>query len=80
MKSNGFSMIQILIMVVVVILVVVGIYLYSQKGVTQLSTPSPVTTITPTTPQALEKELDSVDLGDIDQDFTAIDRDLQALQ
>lgn len=63
---------------VVIVLVVGGIYLYlsqqqgAETGVTQ---PTP----TPVTEENLENELNTIDVAGSDQDFTAIDQDLQSL-
>lgn len=62
---------------VVIILLIAGIYLYQsrQQKVSQpLKTTPPATTV-----DNLESDLNSINVGDVDSEFTSVDQDLQGL-
>lgn len=77
-KSNESKMMMWLIGgLVVIILVVGGIYFYlssQQKAQTQ---PSP--TPAPKVQENLENDLNALNVGDLDQEFSEVDKDLQGL-
>lgn len=77
-KSNENKMMLWLILgLVVIILVVGGIYFYmsgQQKAQTQ-PTPTPAAKVE----ENLENELNALDVGDLDQEFSEVDKDLQGL-
>lgn len=62
--------------IVVIVLVVFGIYWYLNNQMAPK--PEPVATTTPTQPD-LESDIDSVQVTDVDAEFTDVDKDLQSL-
>lgn len=65
---------------IVVIIVVGGIYWYlssqaAKQALQQVKTPTPVTK----EETSLESDLDAVQVGDIDSEFTEVDKDLESL-
>lgn len=62
---------------VVIILVVGGIYFYlgSQQKAQTKPTPAPAAKV----PENLENDLNEVDIGDIEGEFTQVDKDLESL-
>jgi flagellar basal body-associated protein FliL len=75
-ENSSKFVIWIITGLVIIILVVGGIYLYlsNKQAVT-----TPSTTPAPVVQENLEDELNAVEIGDPDADFTAIDQDLQNL-
>lgn len=75
MKQKGFSSTAIVIMVVIVAAVAAaGYYLYTQG-------PKPQTPVSKVddSPQALEAELNTQVVEELEADFSEVDRDLQTL-
>ena len=78
-KSNESKMMLWLIGgLVAIILIVGGIYFYlsSQQKLEQTK---PTPTQAPKVQENLENELNAVDVGDLDQEFLEVDKDLQSL-
>ena len=78
-KSNESKMMLWLIGgLVAIILIVGGIYFYlsSQQKLEQTQ---PTPTQTPKVQENLENELNALDVGDLDQQFQEVDKDLQSL-
>lgn len=77
-KSNESKMVLWLIgSLVLIILVVGGIYFYltSQQKAQIQPTPTPAAKVQ----ENLENELNALDVGDLDQEFSEVDKDLQGL-
>lgn len=61
---------------VIVLLVIAGIYLLqSRQKVSQSSKASPSPVVT----DSMERDLNSVDVGDLESEFDVVDQDLQSL-
>lgn len=64
--------------VVAILLVVGGIYYFLSKQ--QATIPASQTTSSTSEAQkSLESELDAIDVGDLDEEFSEVDKDLQSL-
>lgn len=76
-EGSNKMVLWLLLGLVAIVLVVGGIYLYlsQQQGAeTTVTQPTP----TPVAEENLENELNAIDVAESDQDFTAIDQDLQS--
>lgn len=80
-SPKGNKMLWIIVGLVVVILVVGGVYWYmgQQKGASTKTKASPKPTATTQSVDALEKDLNSTSLDDLDKEFSSVDTDLQGL-
>lgn len=73
--SKGKTM-WLIIGLVIILLVIAGIYLLqSRQKVSQSSKASPSPAVT----DNLEQDLNSVNIGDLESEFDAVDKDLQSL-
>lgn len=73
--SKGKTM-WLIVGLVIVLLVIAGIYLLqSRQKVSQSSKASPSPVVT----DSMERDLNSVDVGDLESEFNAVDQDLQNL-
>lgn len=73
--SKGKTM-WLIIGLVIVLLVIAGIYLLqSRQKVSQSSKASPSPIVT----DSMERDLNSVDVGDLESEFSVVDQDLQNL-
>lgn len=79
---------KLIIAIIVLILLAVGLYFwlqlpasspYGDQTPTQTAPPSPVPAQPSDTTNAINEELNRVDLGDLDREFEGVDRDLEGL-
>ena len=77
MKDNKNKAIAIIIIVLVVL---IGLWLWNSKK--NVYAPSPTGQVTPPIDDnaQITQDLDSIDLGDLEGDFQAIDQDLNSLE
>lgn len=75
--KSGNRIIWIIAAIVVVILTGAGLYLYSNQK--KSATPGATTNLQPRQQENLEAEINSIDVGGVDTDFDAVDKDLQSL-
>lgn len=85
--QGGSKFLPILVLVTIAVLGGAGVYMYLSKNAqtTQQPTiPAPVTVAptavpSPTSVPDIEQELENVDVGTLEQDFSSLDEDLQSL-
>ncbi len=74
-KGNG--MIWVIMIVVIVVLVLAGLYFYKSKSNPVI--PTAIYQQTQTSSSNLESDLSSIDISSTNNDFDALDKDLQSL-
>lgn len=77
-ESGSNNLVILLVAILMVLFLGAGIYFYmNTKKLTSESQNQPVKTVVQ--PNTLEKDVQTIDLGDIDKDFTEVDQDLSNL-